>query len=96
MKESELNNLVNKTLQDFESMESISFSEDWGKNLMYKVNTSRLNPKLKTAKAIIGVFVIIITVNIGFVLNAINTSSLVEKQKEWRVISSELLINEVK
>jgi hypothetical protein len=95
MKESELNNLVSKTLHDFESIETIHPSEDWAINLTHKIGASKKAPITSIPKTGIAVLVFVIVINLSYVLTKLKSTALTQQQKELHLISNELLINEI-
>jgi hypothetical protein len=97
MKESELNNKVEQTLMEFETMGNIQPSADWNQSLMKRVASSKpySSSIFYSVNLAIVTILIIILINLGFILNTIINDSRqsLNRSNDLEVISKELLIN---
>jgi hypothetical protein len=98
MKDSELSGKIKKKLDEFEQLENIYPSSEWGNDLMEKVSTvHQYSPTKFSTGAITTVLLILILINVGFIFSTLVNSSAkeVNRANDLRVISSELLVNPI-
>jgi hypothetical protein len=95
MKDSELENRVNRILDNYQSIEITGISKGWEESLIDKIATEkgRRNTNLSVTKIALSVFIIVI--NTVFIYKALNNNqSLAEdRSSDLQIISKELLIN---
>jgi hypothetical protein len=96
MKESDLNNLTQKIFNHFDAVQNFEVSKDWNEILMGRISTSR--KKIISVRPIFSmvVFALIICVNAYFILNAFKIEKENKQRNDLKLISSELLINEIR
>ena len=85
---------INTILQEFESIENISPSENWDLVFQNKLDSARLS-KSSTITKINGLMIILVFVNIGFIWNIIASDSsevITNRASNLQTISNELLI----
>jgi hypothetical protein len=86
---------INKVLQEFESIQNISPSENWDLVFQNKLDSVRLS-KSSTITKINGLMIILVFVNIGFICNIIASDSsevITNRASNLQTISNELLIS---
>lgn len=96
MKDPELHKKVLQTLNEFETMENIQQSEEWNKSLMERLATVKADsPSVFSYVKYTIAALLVILINIGFILTAINNDphQTLQKDIELQIISKELLIN---
>jgi hypothetical protein len=96
MKESDLKHLTEKIFNDFDTIPNFEVSEDWNEKLMSRINTSRKSNVSIMPIFSIAVFALIICVNAYFILNAFKIEKENIQRNDLQMISSELLINEIR
>lgn len=86
---------INTILQEFESIENISPSENWDLVFQNKLDSARLL-KSSTITKINGLMLILVFVNIGFIWNIIandGSKVITNRASNLQTISNELLIS---
>lgn len=87
--------ISNQIIQEFESIESISPSENWDLVFHTKLDAARVNKSNDVTKFNI-MMLILVALNIGFVINSFrsqNTKTIDEKSANYQTITNELLIS---
>lgn len=86
---------INKIIEEFESIENISPSENWDLIFQNKLDVARISKTPAISKFNI-MMLILVFVNIGFIINSFrsqNTKTIDEKSANYQTISDELLIS---
>ncbi len=93
-----MNDLVLQKLKEYESLESIKPSAGWNESLMKKLDSARAHSISSHSFSGLTIAVILaVLINLGFILNSIihTSNKSLYKDKEFQVISEELLINPI-
>lgn len=98
MTDPDMNDLVLKKLNEFESLESIRPSAGWNESLVKKLDSARAHSiSAHSFSGFTFAVILAVLINLGFILNSIihNSDKSLYKDKEFQVISEELLINPI-
>ena len=85
---------INKILEEFDTIEDITPSENWDFVFENKMNNSRLS-KSNTITNFSLMLLLLIALNIGFIWNSfktVNLKNVQDKEVKYRTIADELLI----
>jgi hypothetical protein len=96
MQNAELHTLIEKTLTEFEAINTTDVSDDWNNSLMRKLNASKKNKLSPLVKMSLSAFALIICLNASFVITTFFSVAKTQQQQELQTLQNELLINEIK
>jgi hypothetical protein len=98
MKNPEINTEVMSKLSDFESLESISPSEEWKQSMSIRLRTIKPTSDsglISTKYKVLVLIAILINAGILWSSIAIESRAVVSKRTEYQVVLNELLVNPV-
>ena len=98
MKNPEINTEVMSKLSDFESLESISPSEEWKQSMSIRLRSIKPIPDsglISTKYKVLVLIAILINAGILWSSIAIESRAVISKRTEYQVVLNELLVNSV-